>query len=73
MRAMPLYLRAPLPGPFVYARRIGGRRRRGRSVVTEILVWSIVGPLWLSWLVIKWTALALVWLILVVVRLITAL
>lgn len=60
---MPFYLHVPLPGPFSYSTRIGGSRRRGRSILGPAAYWVLIGW-WLlpAWLVTKWTLLAVVWL-----------
>jgi hypothetical protein len=49
---MPLYMRVPLPGPFVWSKRIGGTRRRGSSRFESPLywllgIWALEASVWL--------------------------
>lgn len=51
---MPFHLHIPLPGPFSYSTRIGGRRRGNSN--GGVLFWLFIGW-WLvpPWLIMKWT------------------
>jgi hypothetical protein len=65
---MPFHLSIPLPGPFSYSRRIGGRRRRRSSGSSggsngQATYWLLIGW-WLvpSYLILKWTVIGTIWL-----------
>jgi hypothetical protein len=61
---VPFHLNIPLPGPFSYSARLGGRRRRrGGGSASTGLYWLVIGW-WLVplWLLMKWTVLGTIWL-----------
>jgi hypothetical protein len=62
---VPFHLSIPLPGPFSYSRRIGGRRRgrSGSGGGGQAMYWLLIGW-WLipTWLLMKWTVIGTIWL-----------
>lgn len=48
---MPLQLRVPLPGPFVYSKQLGGGKGGGQLLYWVLIAW------W--WLPVKWSMIGL--------------
>lgn len=59
---MPFHLHVPLPGPFSYSHRLGGRRRpasAGPSAARSLLYWLLIGWWWVP---VKYSCLLMWWL-----------